>query len=108
MSLGEIAVIFFIAFLVLSPKDMKKLLQSFYRARKYFTQIEKKIHTIIHQELKEIEESKDHLLAEFHDINYYMKKIIDLGSVYQGNYDLEDVKNYYEKLATKKSEYLRK
>ena len=107
MSLGEIAVIFFVAFLVLSPSDIKKLLQYIKKTKRCFLHIEHNVHRIVSQELSKIEDSKDDITSELHDINYYMKKIIDLGSAYQGSYDLDSVRNYYEKLISKnKSDFL--
>jgi Sec-independent protein translocase protein TatA len=99
MSFGELCVVAIVAIIIMKPEDLPIIIKKIKYARKYIAHFKTEIINYFDKELridhKELEQDVD-------EINSYIKKIINLGSDYEGDYSLEDVKDKYKRLVTEK------
>lgn len=99
MSFGELCVVAIVAIIIMKPEDLPIIIKKIKYARKYIAHLKIEIINYFDKELridhKELEQDVD-------EINSYIKKIINLGSDYKGDYSLEDVKDKYKRLVTEK------
>jgi len=102
MSFSELMVVAIVAFLVLSPQDLKNLFKFFHSLRQQFHSIKQQVFQQINDNINttDIMQVKD----ELDKINYYITQIHDLGSVYEGEYNLQQVQEAYQKLVAKKQQ----
>ncbi len=103
MSLFELMVILLIGFLMIKPKDLPKLIKKFKEVRSFITQTKKEINSYIEPpaNFNEKKQSKD-LNYEMKQMNFYLEKIANLDSKYEGDYSLSSVKEHYRKLINEK------
>lgn len=94
MSFGEFFIIILVGLVILKPTDIpclvkyiKKLYQSFAKFKK---DLEKEFQEVISDSSINPEDKET--------INFYLKKIAEIGSTYEGEYNISDVKKYYQKL----------
>lgn len=90
MSFFEILVILFVSLFVLRNEDLKLIMKTLSHFRNQY--FEWKNEFLEYLDLKNEATFQD----EPDKINSYLKKIADMGSYYQGEYDLEEVKKFYE------------
>lgn len=93
MSITEIVLIIIVALVVIKPEDIPSILKKLKELYKYIISIKKQIDKEISKITEEDKESED-----LEKINFYLKKIMDLGETYEGDYSLSDVKAEYHKL----------
>ena len=92
MSLIELLVILVIILLVLKPEDIPVLFRGVKKIKNY-------LNNIIEDISKLIEEGNIKIDDEYlTDLNRYLKTIIEIQGYYNGKYNLEDIKDCYEKL----------
>lgn len=99
ISFGEIIIVLLVAALVLKKEDAVTLLRFFRRLRS-------QVYSLKDEVLSAIDPDSNHsakTVAEVEDINLYLEKIIKLGYRYEGEYDLDTIKNYYLKLCKKQT-----
>ncbi len=101
MSFAELLVVFLVATIVLSPKEIKQILFYFQKIQSTFYNIKKDLLENIVSENQDLIKDRDLGLAEVEKINFYLTQISNSGSIYQGEYDLEKIKTHYEALQNK-------
>lgn len=89
MSIAEILVIIIIALFVIKPEDIPSILKYIKNIRRYFRNLSSDI-------MNKLEIEEDH-----EEINRYLEKILALGDKYEGEYSLDQIKEYYNKLLKK-------
>lgn len=99
MSLFELIVIVLVAFLVLKPEDIPKIFSEFKKLRKLLVKTKEEIVSYIDPDSAIPPESD---LKDLDLINYYLEKIAHIGGEYNGNYSLNEIKQYYQQLVQKK------
>ncbi len=99
MSIGEIIVVLIVLILVTKPEDLSKLFSIFYKIKKYFNNIHEEVAKYALEIKKETIE-----ITEEEKINIYLARIIDLGYKYQGELDLENIKQFYYTIIKNKYE----
>lgn len=94
MSFSELLVVILILFVVLKPEDIPKLAG-------FLKSLHKSIFKIKSQFKKEFLDISDKVAFDPKDkdtINFYLTKISELGSEYEGDYDINKVKSFYHKI----------
>jgi hypothetical protein len=94
MSLFELLVIFVVAFLVVKPEDLPQIAKKVKEFYKFFTKTKTEILSyfdLSHQNSVAVDDDID-------QINFYLEKITNLGGEYEGEYSLNKIKNYYQRL----------
>lgn len=101
MSFGELCVVAVVAIVIMKPEDLPIIIKKFKYVKKYFENLKTEIVGFFDKELqldnKELESNVD-------EINQYIKKIINIGGTYEGDYSLQDIKDKYKQLVLKKVE----
>lgn len=96
MGISEILVILVVAVLLTKPEDIPKIAKKIRQVRKYFRNLKSDIAS--HFDLGEEKfEDQDH-----DKINYYLEKIASHGQTYDGEYDLDQIKKYFNSIISKK------
>ena len=99
MSFGELCVVAIVAVIIMKPEDLPLIIDKFKYVRKYIARLKAEVANYFTHELlvddKELEKNID-------EINIYLKKIINLNGVYEGDYSLDDIKNKYRQLVKQK------
>ena len=90
MSITEITLIIIVALVVIKPEDIPSIMKKLKELYKYIISIKKQIDKEINDITDEDKGSED-----LEKINFYLKKIMDLGETYTGDYSLSDVKVQY-------------
>ena len=83
MSLTQILLILFVVILVTKPCDIFIIIKEFQKIKAYLISIKSYV-------IENIDEP-----LETEQINFYLKKIINLEGYYHGNYDLTTIKEKY-------------
>ncbi|MCZ6901695.1 MAG: DUF2672 domain-containing protein [Rickettsia endosymbiont of Ixodes persulcatus] len=83
MSLTQILLILFVGILVTKPSDIFIIIKEFKKIKAYLINIKSSI-------IKNIDEP-----LETEQLNFYLKKIINLEGYYHGDYDLMTIKEKY-------------
>lgn len=99
MSFGELCVVSIVAIIIMKPEDLPAIIKKFKYVRKYIARL--KIEVINYFD-KELQIEHKELGQDVDEINSYIKKIINLGSNYEGDYSLPDVKDKYKRLVIEK------
>lgn len=106
MSLFEILVVVIVGFLVAKPEDFPKIIRKFRDMRSFITNTKQEIinHLDPINELEEsiVEEISVNLDEEMDQMNFYLEKISNLDSEYEGEYSLVSIKNHYRKIVKDK------
>ncbi len=92
MSISELVVIFVVAFLVLKPEDLPQIAKKLKDFYSFFTRTKTEIMSCFdlnHQ---------DTVVDDLDQMNFYLEKIANLGRDYEGEYSLNNVKDYYQKI----------
>lgn len=99
MSLFELLVIFLVAFLLIKPEDLPKIINTIKDLNGTFIKTKREIFSHFSQS----EPTNDS--AEINDnidqINFYLEKIASCGKDYEGEYSLDKIKDHYQKLVKK-------
>lgn len=106
MSFYEIVVIIIVIILLVKPEDLPQILQKFKECKIFFINLKKDIAHHINQSL-DLDSNKDYqenLNNEIEEINFYLEKIVNLGSEYNGEYSIKSVKKHYQQLIQEKIE----
>lgn len=95
MSFSEFILIFCVAFFVIKPEDLKFLVKKIFSIRSYITDSYTKVNSFIESNITDKEIT---ILPndETEQINSYLSKILSAGYAYEGEYDLDKVKKFYE------------
>ncbi|MCF8462974.1 MAG: DUF2672 domain-containing protein [Rickettsiaceae bacterium] len=101
MSFAELFVVFIVASIVLSPKDIKQIILYFQKIQKEFYRIKDTFLKNLSNKSQDLVVESDIMLTEVQEINFYLNEISNLGSMYQGEYDLEKIKAHYKTLQNK-------
>ena len=98
MSLFELLVIFIVAFLVIKPKDLPKIVKKIKEFNKFFVKTKSEITSYF-----DADSPKNNIKIEddIDQINFYLEKIAKLGNEYEGEYSLEKIKDHYHKTIKK-------
>lgn len=100
MSLFEILVILFVAFLLIKPEDFPKVLEKLKEVNNFLMKTKKEIfsHIDLSSNSNEINSKVEENIEQ---INFYLEKISSLGESYEGEYSLEKIRDHYQKLVKK-------
>ena len=98
MSFAELFVVFLVATIVLSPKEIKQIIFYFQKIQSIFQNIKKDFLQNIISANQDLIKDSDLILKEVQEINFYLTQISNSGSLYQGEYNLEKIKKHYETL----------
>jgi Sec-independent protein translocase protein TatA len=106
MSLFELIVILLVGLLMIKPEDLPKLIKKFKEIQSFITNTKKEIISHI-DPLTELDDSKKNqsfknLDYEMEQMNFYLEKIANLDSEYEGDYSLSSAKEHYRKLINEK------
>ncbi|MGL4226580.1 MAG: DUF2672 domain-containing protein [Rickettsia sp.] len=83
MSLTQILLILFVGVLVIKPCDIFTIIKEFKKIKEYLINIKSSI-------IKNIDEP-----LETEQVNFYLKKIINIEGYYHGDYNLRTIKEKY-------------
>lgn len=104
MSLFELLLIVIISLLVMKPEDIPKILAKIRQIKSFITNTKKEI--LSHLDVDNNKLSKKSLSADLEDemeqMNFYLQKIANLDSEYDGEYSLPLIKDHYRKLVKDK------
>lgn len=97
MSFSELIIILIVIVLVIKPEDLPSIFKQIRKFRSYFTDTKNEILSQMNISLdgNELGQNQD-------EINDYLKKISDMGSHYNGEYDLDKIRKHYENLLEEK------
>ena len=103
MSFYEILIIGIIAILLIKPEDIPVIIKKFKQFKRLFTTTKEQIYSQIKECADFDEESKainpkvkpNELSDEIIKVNYYLNRLAELGIMYDGEYDLDKIKEYY-------------
>lgn len=99
MSLSELLVIILVAFLVMKPEDLPKIIRKIKEFKDFFTKTKKEMISYIDPDSKDKDiASEEPTPEEIEQINFYLEKIARLGGEYEGQYSLSKIRNHYHKL----------
>ena len=101
MSFAELFVVFLVATIVLSPKEIKQIFFYFQKIQSIFHNIKKDWLENIVSENQDLIKHGDSMLKEVQEINFYLTQITNSGSIYKGEYDLAKIKKHYTDLQNK-------
>lgn len=95
ISIGEIIIVAIIALLVVKPDDIPVLLRSVFNIRDKFSSLVHNVKGSVDSALASVHDeiSGD----EFEEVNIYLKKIMQSGKEYKGDYTLSSVKAFYHR-----------
>lgn len=96
LSLAEILVILLIAILVAKPSDISFIIKKIRQIKKTINSYQTSLNNFIENQFEDIETNLS--IEDKNNINYFLKKIIDLKGKYEGKYDIESIKKEYEKI----------
>lgn len=102
MSIFEFFVVIIVGLLVLKPEDVPQVIEKFKEVKLFFSQAKREIKSSIESipEFKELMHSDD-LESDSDQMNTYLEKIANLGSVYEGEYSLISIRNHYNRIIQK-------
>jgi Sec-independent protein translocase protein TatA len=98
MSLSELLVIFVVAFLVIKPVDLPKIVKKIKEFNRFFTKTKQEIVSYFDPETKKKDIS---LESDIEQINFYLEKIAKLGGEYEGEYSLDKIRERYHAVVKK-------
>lgn len=104
MSLFEILVILVVALLVVKPEDIPQIISKLKELRLFVSNTKKEIFSHFDPDIKD-KSSKvfsEDMENQMDQMNFYLEKIGDLDSEYNGEYSLASVKEHYRKVMNQK------
>lgn len=108
MSLFELLLILIVCLLVIKPEDLPKILAKIREIKSFITNTKQEIMSHIDLDLETTNPAKalhsQHNENEMEQMNFYLEKIANLDSEYEGEYSLPLVKEHYRKLVNYKME----
>ncbi|MCF8494398.1 MAG: DUF2672 domain-containing protein [Rickettsiaceae bacterium] len=106
MSLFELLLIVIISLLVMKPEDIPKILAKIRQIKSFISNTKQEIMSHIDPDMdieSSLKKSKsEHLDHEMEQMNFYLQKIANLDSEYEGEYSLSLIKKHYRKLVKDK------
>ena len=104
MSHFEILVILIVALLVVKPEDIPQIMSKLKELRAFVANTKKEIfsHFDPDRNAKSSKKASEDLESQMEQMNFYLEKIGDLDSEYDGEYSLAPVKEHYRKVMNKK------
>jgi len=106
MSLFELLLIVIISLLVMKPEDIPKILTKIRQIKSFISDTKHEIMSHIDHDMdikSSLKKSKsEHLEHEMEQMNFYLQKIANLDSEYEGEYSLSLIKKHYRKLVKDK------
>ena len=107
MSLFELLLIVIISLLVMKPEDIPKILAKIRQIKFFILNTKQEIMSHIDPDMDidgslKTSESEEHLEHEMEQMNFYLQKIANLDSEYDGEYSLSLIKKHYHKLVKDK------
>ena len=107
-SYSEMIVIAIVILCVIKPKDITHIKTIVKSILEIFNDIKILIHDVIDKidtkySIKDQRNNKTDIFNIDHadEINFYISKIIDLGQIYEGEYDLSKIRKYYYEILKK-------
>jgi Sec-independent protein translocase protein TatA len=98
MSLFEFLVVIIVGILVIKPEDLPKIIAKLKEMRVFINNTKKEIMSHL-DPISELQESSlEDFNQDMDQINFYLGKIANLGSEYNGDYSLRSIKDHYHKL----------
>lgn len=97
MSFSEILVILIVSVFCIKPQDIKEILTQIRQFRQFIKSNQQKINAYL--ELDE-EQNRASIMSDFgvDEINGYLAKILSLGHEYSGEYNIDEIKKYYDSI----------
>lgn len=108
MSLFELLVVVIVGILVAKPDDLPKIATKLKEIRAFITNTKKEITSQINSIFDEDSEKNDKeqdFDSDMEQMNFYLEKISALGSDYQGEYSLSEIKSHYRKLVNEQIKF---
>ena len=107
MSLFELLLIVIISLLVMKPEDIPKILAKIRQIKSFISDTKQEIMSHIDPDMDidgslKTSKSEEHLEHEMEQMNFYLQKIANLDSEYDGEYSLSLIKKHYHKLVKDK------
>ncbi len=104
MSLFELLLIVIVSLLIMKPEDLPKILEKIREVKSFITNTKQEI--MSHLDADKTKLSKKSISVDLEDemeqMNFYLQKIANLDSEYDGEYSLSSIKDYYRKLVKDK------
>lgn len=97
MSLFELLLVLFVGFLVLKPDDLPKIAQKIRELNSFFFNSRKEIISYL-----DLSDEAKELSIDTDRINFYLEKISNMGSEYNGDYSIDSIKEHYNSLVKSK------
>ena len=95
MSMGEVLVIILIAILLIKPKDIPIIIDKVKDCAKFFRKLKAEIFSHFDNELNAQDKLLQDEFEQVDRINFYLEKIIQIEGKYEGNYDIDSIKDKY-------------
>lgn len=90
-SIGEIVIIILVGFLVIKPEDIPQITKFLSSILQYVNNLKRDIHA----KIQTASEDDHNLVDHVDEINFYLTKVADLGLKYDGEYNLDHIRNFY-------------
>lgn len=103
MSLFELLLVVVVGFFVLKPEDIRLILAKVKQVRSFINSTKQEIMSHIDPDITDVKNSDSYnFKEEMEQVNFYLEKIANLDSEYQGEYSLPLIKEHYRKLINSK------
>lgn len=96
MSFSEILVILIVSVFCIKPQDLKEILDYIRQFRRFIKTNQQKINSYL--ELDEGQRGSIISDLGLNEMNIYLAKILSLGYEYSGEYNIDEIKKYYESI----------
>lgn len=98
VSLGEILIVLVVMLFALDVRDVRTIIRKFFEFKKYVTSTYENLRDEYSGEIMRavgIEDKESGFIDDIHDINYYIKSIVDVEGKYSGGYTLDSAREEY-------------
>lgn len=97
MSFFEILVILIVSVFCIKPQDIKEILKQIRQCRQFIKINQQKINSYLR-----LDETQEHssIISDLglDEMNTYLAKILSLGHEYSGEYNIDEIKKYYDSI----------
>lgn len=97
MSFSEILVILIVSVFCIKPQDIKEILTQIRQFRRFIKSNQQRINAYLELDPKD---NRASIISDcgVDEINIYLAKILSLGHEYRGEYNIDQIKEYYDSI----------
>ncbi|MCC2646024.1 MAG: hypothetical protein K0R02_89 [Rickettsiaceae bacterium] len=96
-SFAEMIVVLIVAALLLKPEDLPIIAKKIKELKAYFAEVKHEINKNFSDLTSDTDIAKE-VQEDIEEINFYLKRIVELGGAYTGDYNLTQIKAHYRSM----------